>query len=73
MANHRPVTTIRGAMSVIESMQLSDGNANALLSWCNNNGGFCDCEIAGNTHEHWECNRLSPNNSFKPKPLRGSA
>lgn len=26
-------------------------------SWLETNGGFCDCEVAGNVFQHWEENR----------------
>jgi hypothetical protein len=28
-----------------------------MLAWLKDNGGFCDCEVAANTYEHWEQNR----------------
>ncbi len=48
----------RHAQKIIDEMlKLSDEKANALLDWCANNGGFCDCEIAANTMEYWEANQ----------------
>jgi hypothetical protein len=48
---------IRHSLNVIRSMGLSDKERDALLDWCNDHGGYCDCEIAGNTHEYWENNQ----------------
>ena len=46
--------------SVIAELGLSSADADALLDWCNENGGFCDCEILGNTQDHWrECRARS--------------
>jgi Protein of unknown function (DUF2695) len=48
----------RHAQKIIdETLKLSDDTANALLDWCAENGGYCDCEIAANTMEHWEESR----------------
>jgi Protein of unknown function (DUF2695) len=48
----------RHAQKIIdESLKLTDEKANALLDWCAENGGYCDCEIAANTMEYWEENR----------------
>jgi Protein of unknown function (DUF2695) len=49
----------RHAQSVIDAMTLSDADANALLDWCCEHGGFCDCEIAANTHQHWIENKTA--------------
>jgi Protein of unknown function (DUF2695) len=46
----------RHAQAVIDSLALVDASANALLDWCCEHGGFCDCEISANTFGHWlEC------------------
>ena len=48
----------RHAQKIIdETLKLTDEKANALLDWCAENGGYCDCEIAANTMEHWEDSR----------------
>jgi Protein of unknown function (DUF2695) len=48
----------RHAQKIIdESLKLTDEKANALLDWCAENGGYCDCEIAANTMEYWEESR----------------
>ena len=47
------------AQDIIDRMKLKDDQANALLDWCANNGGYCDCEIAGNSQQHWLENRLA--------------
>jgi len=49
----------RHAQDSIDALALSDDDANALLDWCEENGGYCDCEIAGNTFGHWQENRAS--------------
>ena len=46
--------TPRHAMRTMDELGLTDDVSNALMDWCNDNGGYCDCEIAGNTHEHWQ-------------------
>lgn len=28
-----------------------------LIRWLDENGGFCDCEVAANARDHWEQNR----------------
>lgn len=48
----------RLTQSVIDALQLADKEANALLDGCCDNGGFCDCEIAGNSQQNWLENRL---------------
>ena len=51
----------RNAQRVIDELGLPDESANALLDWCCDNGGFCDCEIALNAYGHWqECRDRSP-------------
>jgi len=32
-------------------------DAEPVLKWLEENGGFCDCEVAGNAMQHWEENR----------------
>ncbi len=44
----------RHAQVVIDSLTLPDESANALLDWCCEHGGFCDCEISANTFGHWQ-------------------
>ena len=44
---------LRHSLQVIESMGLSGPETECLLDWCNDHGGYCDCEIAGNTFMHW--------------------
>src|SRR5688572_4209150 len=57
-AEHGCFHDIRHSMQVIDGMHLSDAEANALLDWCNDHGGFCDCEIAGNTFLYWRDARV---------------
>jgi hypothetical protein len=45
--------TPRHAMRAMDELALDDDEANALMEWCRDNGGYCDCEIAANTQEHW--------------------
>ncbi len=54
----------RHAQVAIDDLGLTDVQANRLLDWCNDKGGFCDCEIAANTRAHWLQNRLAD----KPVP-----
>lgn len=42
----------RHAQAVIDSLALSDDSAEALLDWCCEHGGLCDCEISVNTFGH---------------------
>ena len=28
-----------------------------VVAWLEENGGFCDCEVAANSRDHWEQNR----------------
>lgn len=56
-AEHGCFHDIRHSLQVIQSMHLSEAETDSLLDWCNAHGGFCDCEIAGNTYEYWEANR----------------
>ena len=32
-------------------------NREAVISWLEENGGFCDCEVDANAADHWERNR----------------
>jgi hypothetical protein len=32
----------------------------AVVTWLENNGGFCDCEVVANARDHWEENRRLP-------------
>ncbi|EJN01624.1 DUF2695 domain-containing protein [Phyllobacterium sp. YR531] len=45
---------LRNSESVIANMELPLAKADALLEWCKANGGFCDCEVIGNTSDHWD-------------------
>ena len=38
-------------------MGLSEAETDSLLDWCNDHGGYCDCEIAANTFMHWHESR----------------
>ena len=29
----------------------------AVVTWLENNGGYCDCEVVANARDHWEENR----------------
>lgn len=40
--------------AVVEELGLSETEAEALWEWCEENGGYCDCEISANTRQHWE-------------------
>ena len=44
---------LRHSLRVIEAMGLTEGETDSLLDWCNEHGGYCDCEIAANTFMHW--------------------
>jgi hypothetical protein len=44
----------RHSTAVLASMGLSGDTAERVFEWCEDHGGYCDCEIAGNTHQHWE-------------------
>ncbi len=28
-----------------------------VIAWLEDNGGFCDCEVAANSEDHWQQNR----------------
>ena len=47
----------RHSTKVFDLMGLSSDEADALLDWCHEHGGFCDCEIAANTFMHWHRTR----------------
>lgn len=32
-------------------------DAEVVVAWLDDTGGFCDCEVAGNSRDHWETNR----------------
>ena len=49
--------TYRLSKSVALAMALDDATTHALLAWCRENGGYCDCEITMNTHQAWEESR----------------
>ena len=56
----------RHAQKIIdETLKLTDENTNALLDWCADNGGYCDCEIAANTMEHWELSQEPKKTAIK--------
>jgi hypothetical protein len=57
MHNHGCFHDIRHSQKIIDAMSLADEQANTLLDWCAENGGYCDCEICANTQEHWRENR----------------
>jgi len=48
---------LRHSLQVIEALRLSEAETDALLDWCNDNGGYCDCEIAANTFMRWRESR----------------
>lgn len=52
-AEHGCFHDIRHASRVIGDMRLDKRETDALLDWCNEHGGYCDCEIAANTFGHW--------------------
>lgn len=45
------------ARAVMDEMGLSEEDAEALFDWCEDHGGYCDCEISANTRQHWESSR----------------
>lgn len=47
----------RHAQAVIDALNLTDDQANALLDWCADHGGYCDCEINANTAEYFTLNQ----------------
>jgi hypothetical protein len=49
---------IRHSLSVISAIGLTNAEADSLLDWCNDHGGFCDCEILANTQDFWHSNRV---------------
>ena len=38
-------------------LKTSGLESEAVISWLQDNGGFCDCEVVANAREHWEQNR----------------
>jgi len=32
-------------------------DVDAVVTWLENNGGYCDCEVVANARDHWEENR----------------
>ena len=32
-------------------------DVDAVVTWLENNGGYCDCEVVANARDHWEGNR----------------
>lgn len=44
----------RHSEATMSSLGLAPSDVKRVLAWCGENGGFCDCEIAGNTFQHWE-------------------
>ena len=53
---HGCAHTTVNSQSAIGRLELSPADGNALLAWCVENGGFCDCEILSNSQDHWlEC------------------
>ncbi|MFG6433151.1 DUF2695 domain-containing protein [Pelomonas parva] len=47
------------AAAATADMGLTEDESEALFDWCEENGGYCDCEIAANTRQHWEQVRSS--------------
>lgn len=48
---------LRHALHVSETMGLTEPETDSLMNWCNEHGGYCDCEIAANTFMHWHQTR----------------
>jgi hypothetical protein len=48
---------LRSAESVAKGLGLTEVEIDALFDWCNDHGGYCDCEVSANTREFWESNR----------------
>ena len=48
---------LRSSEAVAREMSLNDDELDALFDWCNEHGGYCDCEVAANTRDYWESNR----------------
>jgi hypothetical protein len=53
-AAHGCFRDLRHASAAIAQLALSDADADALFDWCNDHGGYCDCEIAANTFGRWQ-------------------
>lgn len=50
----------RHSESVLTSFGCAPNVIEQVFAWCEDNGGFCDCEIAGNAQQHWrECRTQS--------------
>ena len=47
----------RVCFKVLKTIGLSEETIEAVLSWCEDNGGYCDGEAILNTVGHWEENR----------------
>ena len=45
------------ARAVMDELGVSEEDAEALFDWCEDHGGYCDCEISANTRQHWESSR----------------
>ena len=45
------------AQETAKTIGLEPSETSGLLEWCEQHGGFCDCEIVLNTAGHWEENR----------------
>ncbi len=52
-AKHGCFHDTRHAEVVLATLGVPPGTTQSVLSWCEENGGFCDCEITANTREHW--------------------
>jgi len=53
-AKHGCAHDTRHAEAVLPTLGVPPSTTQSVFSWCEDNGGFCDCEIAANTREHWE-------------------
>jgi hypothetical protein len=49
---------LRSSEAVAREMRLNNDEIDALFDWCNEHGGYCDCEVAANTLDYWESNRV---------------
>jgi hypothetical protein len=45
------------AETVARGLGLDEAECERLFTWCESEGGFCDCEIVLNTFGHWQENR----------------
>jgi Protein of unknown function (DUF2695) len=51
---------LRSSECVLLEMGLNANAVAATLSWCEDNGGYCDCEVVLNAFGHWlECRELN--------------